>query len=59
MPDLEEVVAAPSRDAQHESPEEANERRHQILMRLLRETRREFDKWPEWKKQYPVSSRQY
>lgn len=39
--------------------DEATARYRDILMRLLEETKREFDQWPEWKKQYSITTRAY
>lgn len=39
--------------------EETSARYHAMLMRLLEEAKREFDQWPEWKKQYSITTRTY
>jgi len=43
----------------HPSREEATAHYYGILMRILEEAKREFDKWPDWKKQYSITTRKY
>lgn len=59
MNDLEDRIDTPTPEPQEQWSVETTARYHAILMRLLEETKREFDQWPEWKKQYSITSRAY
>jgi len=61
MSELEAHIekAAPGEEPRHQSREEETAHYYGILMRMLEEAKREFDKWPEWKKQYSITTRPY
>ena len=58
MDDLQKPIEniAPEVVRQEWSEEEIA-RYHAILMGLLEETQREFDRWPEWKKHYSITTK--
>jgi hypothetical protein len=59
MNDLEEGIENPAPESEAQWSEETTARYHAILMSLLDDTKREFDQWPKWKKQYSITSRAY
>jgi hypothetical protein len=57
MHELEERIGKIAPEADTKSTDEDTARYHAILMRLLEDAKREFDQWPEWKKQYSITTR--